>query len=87
MIQVLVRFEGVHARFIRVHLVCGFGLVISNFCVVWGINYNNLHWTTPFYFQIKKSEVQMKKSHIQIKKGHIQIKKGHIQIKKSHIQI
>ena len=41
--------------------------------------------TTPFYFQIKKSEVQIKKSHIQIKKGHIQIKK--IQIKKSEIQI
>ena len=43
--------------------------------------------TTPFYFQIKISEVQIKKSHIQIKKGHIQIKKCHIQIKKSHIQI
>ena len=44
----------------------------------------NFRWdsrdSTPFYLQIKKSEVQIKKSHIQIKKGHIQIKKGHIQI-------
>ena len=29
--------------------------------------------TTPFYFKIKKSEVQIKKSQIQIKKSHIQI--------------
>ena len=36
--------------------------------------------TTPFYFQIKRSEVQITKSHIQIKRDHIQIKKGHIQI-------
>ena len=43
--------------------------------------------TTPFYFQIKKSEVQIKKSRIQIKKSHIQTKNGHIQIKKGHIQI
>ena len=39
--------------------------------------------TTPFYFQIKKSEVQIKKSHIQIKK--IKIKKS--QIRKCQNQI